>query len=697
MRNRFILLGATLLCAMSLFAQGFTKENIREAHLTIPEIYGVQSQRMHMSYNDDYEGLIYLSSFEEDGEWTIKDKSGLLIGGGEKFPGIRAADGLYYMTSEPDFEIRNAKAYSPRMELEAGEQYYISLYAYTPGYAYPPYYTICDEFRVIARNTRNGSETVVIDHTGDNARVFSEFTKCEGIFTPEVSEVYEIIIHLCTSEVYVEKVAFDRFAIGTSPDPYVFDPPQTLPIPNGEHHSYLLNYTHSLYGNGYLSSSVCWGTNDTIYVRGLTSNFPTAWVYGVKNGDKIAFPTNQFVGTFIDAYDAYLVGGKEFITKEIDGEMRWGYIPSDTIYMEIVGDTIKSIDPYGYVEMIHDMVTGEMIGSLGYNVNYKYHPFEFKDNAPAAGAPEPILYHLTADVYGPTINNNRLTNVVIDGDKFYLQGASLDTPEAWLCGTIKDNTVVFPAHQYLGMFQNYFPVFFEPMIIDTVSFKMELLDEYVMDYVDGVLTSRNNYLISQDGSNYSYAVLSLKLKPYELKPATPKAPISVRYFENAAFESSYVGVIYECLDVDGEYILPEYLYYRFYVDGELFTFQKPDYQYVQSPMTEVNVLFTDNWSFNIISENQFIFYINPWDLEFDEIAVEMVYRVDGIEGVSEKTIWNKEDGAVEHVNNNKAIVDEVYTNMQGVRVAGDTDGILIKTVIYSDGSIENIKILNRKY
>ena len=215
-----------------------------------------------------------------------------------------------------------------------------------------------------------------------------------------------------------------------------------------------------------------------------------------------------------------------------------------------------------------------------------------------------------------------------------------------------------------------------------------------MDYVDGVLTSRTPYMLTQDGANYSYAVMNLTLKPFELKMAEPLAPILVEHYQDLSMDNYYAFFVYELKGVDGTFLMPEYLYYRFYFDGELFTFQSPDYPYVSKPTTDVSVLFFDNWSFNKIGETSIMVSIRPLDLVFDELAVEMVYKIDGEEMVSKRTV-SKDIMAVESTKQDKTVAQEIYTNLQGMQVDSDTEGFVIKTIVYTDGSRENVKMVNR--
>ena len=108
----------------------------------------------------------------------------------------------------------------------------------------------------------------------------------------------------------------------------------------------------------------------------------------------------------------------------------------------------------------------------------------------------------------------------------------------------------------------------------------------------------------------------------------------------------------------------------------------------------MSVNFIDDWSFNRIGETSLMVSIRPLDFEFKKVAVEMVYKVDGEERVSERTEFVRPDAAIDDVKADKEIAQEIYTNLQGIRVDSETEGFVIKTIVYTDGTIENIKMLN---
>lgn len=47
---------------------------------------------------------------------------------------------------------------------------------------------------------------------------------------------------------------------------------------------------------------------DDVYVQGLCSYLPDAWVKGVKNGNQVVFPTGQYFGEYWGSYKMYFVG-----------------------------------------------------------------------------------------------------------------------------------------------------------------------------------------------------------------------------------------------------------------------------------------------------------------------------------------------------------------------------------------------------
>jgi len=120
-----------------------------------------------------------------------------------------------YYTAGP----RNAWAFSPAMQLTAGTQYHVYIYAYGAGYQGK-----LDEYKITVGSAQTAASqtNIVINKTGANAVALSVWTLLEGTFTPTTSGTYYFGINHCTSVADVNGVAFDDFVV--SEGVYAFPP-----------------------------------------------------------------------------------------------------------------------------------------------------------------------------------------------------------------------------------------------------------------------------------------------------------------------------------------------------------------------------------------------------------------------------------------------------------------------------------------
>jgi len=154
-------------------------------------------------------------SFEtEDNGWTITDGADLMSSGAG-LTDTPAVDGDAYLISMYDGAAsRNAWAISPSTYLEAGTTYYVSVYAYVPGYE-----GVNDEFAITVGqgDTAIKQSTILIDKKGDNAESIQSFTQFKAEFTPTESGLYNFGINHCTVAKDVNAVAFDLFQVHDAP------------------------------------------------------------------------------------------------------------------------------------------------------------------------------------------------------------------------------------------------------------------------------------------------------------------------------------------------------------------------------------------------------------------------------------------------------------------------------------------------
>ncbi len=179
-----------------------------------------------------------------------------------------------------------------------------------------------------------------------------------------------------------------------------------------------------------------------IYVQGLATWFPDAWMKGEINGTTAIFKSGQFVGT-----DEY---GKEYMIGSADGktisDIEFGFdteaqkLTLKTFLIEN-GDSRDEFLLYGYYEPDGLTITNKATMAT-------YEPVK----VPAGLVSEQWNLHAydmnEAEVELPVA-------VGIDGNNIYVQGLCKYLPKAWVKGTLNGTTATFAAGQYYGKYAIY--------------------------------------------------------------------------------------------------------------------------------------------------------------------------------------------------------------------------------------------------
>ncbi len=178
-----------------------------------------------------------------------------------------------------------------------------------------------------------------------------------------------------------------------------------------------------------------------IYVQGLCSYLPEAWVKGTLEGNTATFPTGQYFGTFEN-------GGTDY----------------DMFFVGYDGNNICDVE-FAYDAEAGTFATEQyiIISALQDAVSY----YEYYQNATISNAiPEtPDLVVLpegaTTEVWtiDGTLNDNqssdnivRQTEVAFVGSDIYVKGIPFYFEESWMKGTINAETGIatFPSGQFVG-------------------------------------------------------------------------------------------------------------------------------------------------------------------------------------------------------------------------------------------------------
>ena len=314
------------------------------------------------------------------------------------------------------------------------------------------------------------------------------------------------------------------------------------------------------------------------------------------------------------------------------------------------------------------------------------------------------------------MDNKKFASIARDGDDIYIQGLAPDAPEDWIKGVVRDGKAVFPAMPLLvsNPYSYYTlcsatltryddwgnPLFqpFEEMTFEigedgeTLTLSPAVEETYLLEmYYDllGWTTAQNKVVLSPYSGDH---------------PATPAAPQWISwgtggYDDNDMPTWTSFTINIPTSDTEGNFINPDKISYRVYVDGTPYTFT-PGYYLIDEPMTDIPYYFNNDFDIvshtgNFVSLKEVYFYRELVDMEGLESRVwfQTLYTVDGETGYSD--IIN-EYGTVglQTVGKDSGIVEEALYDLTGCKIPGTPGhGIYIKTTVYDDGTRVSRKVI----
>ena len=116
-----------------------------------------------------------------------------------------------------------------------------------------------------------------------------------------------------------------------------------------------------------------------------------------------------------------------------------------------------------------------------------------------------------------------VVNIGIDGNNIYIQGIAADyyLPEAWVAGTINDNTIILPKNQFLGnaLDNEQYPVYFTALADDIDDATLTINEDRTITTTDWIILNSKPAETDDDISYYA-VMLDIVFTPL-LKTALP--------------------------------------------------------------------------------------------------------------------------------------------------------------------------------
>ncbi|MBR6981558.1 MAG: choice-of-anchor J domain-containing protein [Prevotella sp.] len=179
-----------------------------------------------------------------------------------------------------------------------------------------------------------------------------------------------------------------------------------------------------------------------VYVKGMFTDFPDAWMKGTINGNIVTFKDLQYLGMYADTYDMYAIGtdgsNLEDFTMTFDAENKV-LTSNNQLLANAATDRIYYLSWYTTFSIMHDYEAPETVTVT-----------------PPADLATETWYTMGSQVVDQAEQAFK-GNITIgfDGADVYLKGMFADFPDAWMKGTIEGSTVTFNGFQYQGVAYDY--------------------------------------------------------------------------------------------------------------------------------------------------------------------------------------------------------------------------------------------------
>lgn len=448
-----------------------------------------------------------------------------------------------------------------------------------------------------------------------------------------------------------------------------------------------------------------------VYFKDLCSAYVFGtYVKGEIEGNTVRIPTGQHVfhddpnpdNKYTEA-DLYLYAGK------IQGDSI--ALDKDAPYIDFtisVQGTLTSDKAVVYADP-----TGYLVAR---NYTYKFVPFNIE--AATTVVPEGADIKKYNLEYLPEPGKDKIATtaeVAFSDDDVYVKGLTQTVP-GWIKGTVDGDSVRFSSHQYVGRYNNSdnlltdYAVFFNGAVAtDSIGFFGRVYATtagiaFKYDKTAGTLIASQSVSETIGEQNRLSHMVAPALTPAEnggaYAPAKPAVP-EIEKVKNYGF-SSRMTVKLPTYDTGGNPLNTDSLAYRFFMDGQPFTFTTDKYNYIEKDMTEIPYSYLDynglgsdiSKSYDDDSERIIVLYD-----DYDEIGVECVYTINGVTNVSDRYVYDvksKTGGVVSGIISGqiaKRIASVTYKDLNGRSVSHPESGLYIKTVTYDDHTRVNSKVL----
>ena len=309
-----------------------------------------------------------------------------------------------------------------------------------------------------------------------------------------------------------------------------------------------------------------------------------------------------------------------------------------------------------------------------------------------------------------TKTKETIVSIAIDGEDIYMGNLNNNNPDSYIKGHLADGKATFPTRQYLGVdayYNGHIYMLTGDAYVDTETygspvFNYNLNDEIVFNVDEdarNIVAEWPSSMITNVGPT-TLSIISDYVAPglvaFDEVPAVPATPIFTDedLMVNNASGWSVLHFTIPTVDVDGNKLNENKLYYNIILDDAVYTFEPETYIGLSTAMTDIPYKFEDNINFDIyMSNGRHTVYL--YTTNFAAVGVQSIYTAGDEENRSEIAyVFRPNPSGINELAQGAQVVGTRYFDLTGRELsAAPASGLYLQCVTYNDGTTATIKVM----
>ena len=304
-----------------------------------------------------------------------------------------------------------------------------------------------------------------------------------------------------------------------------------------------------------------------------------------------------------------------------------------------------------------------------------------------------------------------VVSVAIDGEDIYMGNLNNNNPDSYIKGKLVDGKATFATRQYLGpdpYYNGHIYVLTGDAYVDAETysspvFNYNLNDEIVFNVDEdarNIVAEWPASMITNVGPN-TLSILNDYVAPslvaFDEVPAVPANPIFTVEDITVNITTGFTVLHFTIptVDVDGNKLNENKLFYNILLDDEVFTFDPETYIGLSNAMTDVPYKFEDNINFDIYMSGNGRHTVYIYTTDYDIIGVQSIYTA-GDEVNRSEIIYvnNSTHSGINEFTTGAQVVDTRYYDLTGRELpTAPATGLYLQRSTYSDGTTATTKVV----